>query len=119
MNAILRIPRRIAATLVLGVVVAGCASGPSPPPADLLQRIESARTQADQESIAIYYDQEAAAARASAAAHRKVAASYQRIGGVRTARSMVAHCNALVSSEAALTCCLAGKVKEGAAARCR
>ena len=109
MNGNFKLSRRIAATLLLSVIVAGCASGPAAPPADLLQRIESARTQADHESIAAYYDQEAAAARASAATHRKMAASYQgNVGGGRTATSMVAHCNAIVSSQEAIAAEFAG-----------
>lgn len=100
MNATLEASRRIASAIFLSVIMAGCASGPTAPPADLVQRIETARTPADHEALASYYDREASAARASAAAHRKMAASYQgMIGGGRGAASMPAHCNAIVRSQ--------------------
>ena len=103
MSGNLRVSRRITAALLLSVIVAGCASGPGAPPADLLQRIESARTQTDHESLAAYYDREAAAARASAADHRKMAATYQgNIGGGRGGANMAAHCNAIVRNQEAI-----------------
>lgn len=103
MNANLKFPRRIATALLLSVILAGCASGPIAPPADLLQQIESARTQADHEALAAYYDRRASAARTSAATHRKMATSYQgMIGGGRGAASMPAHCNAIVRSQEAI-----------------
>jgi hypothetical protein len=103
MNGNLKLSRRIAATLLLSMIVAGCASGPTAAPADLVQRIESARTQGDDEALAAYYDREASAARASAAEHRKMAASYQgMIGGGRGSANMPAHCNAIVRSQEAI-----------------
>jgi hypothetical protein len=100
MNSNLKFSRRVASAVLLSVILAGCASGPTSPPADLLQRIESARTQADHEGLAAYYDREASAARASAAAHRKMATSYQAsIGGGRAGANMPAHCNAIVRSQ--------------------
>lgn len=100
MNANLNLSRRIASALLLSVIVAGCASGPTTPPADLPQRIESARTQADHEALAAYYDREASAARASAAEHRKMATSYQgMVAGGRGGASMAPHCNAIVRSQ--------------------
>ncbi len=103
MKAKLKLSRRIASAFLLSVIVAGCASGPPAPTADLLQRIESARTQADHEALAATYDREASAARASAASHRKMATSYQgMIGGGRGNASMPAHCNAIVRSQEAI-----------------
>ena len=103
MNANLKSSRRIASAVLLSVVLAGCTSGPTAPPSDLLQRIESARTQADHESLAAYYDREAAAARANAATHRKMATSYQGMyAGGRGGASMPAHCNAIVRSQEAI-----------------
>jgi hypothetical protein len=89
--------RRIASLLVLSLVLAGCASGPNAPSPDLLQRIDSARTRGDHEALATYYDREAAAARAKAAEHRKMAMSYQgRVPDPRAGGSLPAHCNAIV-----------------------
>ena len=69
----------------------------------MLQRIESARTQADHESLAAYYDREAAAARASAAQHRKMATTYQgNIGGGRGGANMASHCNEIVRNQEAI-----------------
>jgi hypothetical protein len=103
MKANYRFSRRIASAVLLGVILSGCASGPTPPPADLLQRIESARTKDDHEALAAYYDREASAARASAATHRKMATSYQgMIGGGRGNVSMPAHCNAIVQAQEAV-----------------
>ncbi len=104
MNENLKIPRRIAAALLLSVILAGCASGPAAPPADLLQRVESARTPADHEALAAHYDKQASAARASAQVHRKMATSYQGMiaGGRGGGASMPAHCNAIVANQEAI-----------------
>lgn len=103
MNQNLKFARRIAAALLLSVILAGCASGPAAPPADLLQRVESARTPADHEALAAHYDKQASAARASAQVHRKMATSYQgMIAGGRGGASMPAHCNAIVANQEAI-----------------
>lgn len=85
MKLTLNTTKVIAASFMLGVVLAGCASGTPTPTASpqLIQRIESARTPADHESLAQYYEEEATAARARAAEHRKMARTYQGmpIGG--------------------------------------
>ena len=103
MNANLKSSRRVASAILLSVILAGCTTAPTAAPPDLLQRIESARTQADHDGLAAYYDREASAARASAAEHRKMAASYQGIiGGGRATANMPAHCNAIVRSQEAI-----------------
>ena len=100
MNMNLKSSRRIAAVLLLSVVLAGCASGPNAPSPDLMQRIESARTRGDHEALATNYDQEATKARTLAAEHRKMAQSYQgMVAGGRGGASMPAHCNAIVRSQ--------------------
>jgi hypothetical protein len=76
MNTYLKSPRRITSLLLLSAVLASCASGPFAPPQDPVQRVEAARTASDCQALATYYDQQAAAARASAADHRKMASSY-------------------------------------------
>jgi hypothetical protein len=100
MNTDLKSSRHIASVLLLSVVLAGCASGPAMTSTDLLQRIEAARTRSDHQALATHYDQQAAAARALAAEHRKMAASYQGMfAGGRGGASMPAHCNAIVRSQ--------------------
>jgi len=99
MNMNFKSSRRIASALLLSVVLAGCASGPNAPPPELQQRIESARTRSDHEGLVTYYNQEAAAARAKAAEHRKMAKSYQGMAvSGKGGGSMQSHCNAIVSS---------------------
>lgn len=71
--------KAFAASLLLGVVLAGCSSGPPTPSPQLVQRIESAHTPADHESLAKYYEAEATAARTRAAEHRKMAKAYQGV----------------------------------------
>ncbi|MBL8317838.1 MAG: hypothetical protein JNJ42_05505 [Burkholderiaceae bacterium] len=92
--------RRIVSLLLLSAVLASCASAPGGPSPDLLQKIESARTRSDHEALSTYYIKQAAAARALAAEHRKMAQSYQGMfAGGRGGASMPAHCNAIVRSQ--------------------
>ncbi|MBK7000529.1 MAG: hypothetical protein IPH35_11375 [Rhodoferax sp.] len=77
MKLTLNATKVVAASLVLGIVLAGCSSDPPMPSSQLLQRIESARTPADHESLAQYYEGEATATRTRAAEHRKMAKTYQ------------------------------------------
>ena len=82
--------------LLLSVMLASGVSAQTATSPELLQRTESARTQGDYESLATYYDQQAATARGIAAEHRKMAKSYQgMIAGGRGGASMPAHCNAI------------------------
>lgn len=100
MNSNLKSSRRIASVLLLGAMLASCASGPDAPSHELMQRIESARTRGDHEALATYYQHEADAARAIAAKHRTMAASYQRMFATGLgAASMSDHCNAIVRSQ--------------------
>lgn len=92
--------RRVASVLLLGLVLAGCASGPNAAPSpELLQRIEAAHTRSDHEALVAYYDGEATAARARAVEHRKMAKSYQGVmsSGKGGGSNMPAHCNSIVN----------------------
>jgi hypothetical protein len=103
MNMNLKIAPRMAAVLLVSAVLAACTSAPNAPPADLLQRAESARTQGDYEALAAYYDKQAAAARGIATEHRKMARSFQgMVAGGRGAASMPAHCNAIADKNEGL-----------------
>jgi hypothetical protein len=85
MNVNLKSSRDVALLLLLSVVLASCASG---------------RTPSDHQALATYYDQQAAAARASAADHRKMGSSYTGMyAGGRGGASMSAHCNEIVRNQ--------------------
>lgn len=100
MNANLMLVRRAALGFALVLVLAGCASGPPSTPADIVQRIETAKTPADHEALAVYYTQEANKARENAALHRTMAKSYQiQAASGRGGASMPAHCNAIAQSD--------------------
>ena len=97
MNARSTLLSRAAIGLSLALVLAGCASNPTPPSPEIAQRIATAQTRAEHESLVAYFTQQAAQAREAAALHRKMATSYQaRPVGERGSASMVAHCNGLV-----------------------
>src|SRR5262250_2316003 len=64
---------------------------------DIDKMIESAKTPADHEAIAAYYDHEAAAARAKAEEHRKMGEDYKKAGGALTHKTHFdEHCQSLV-----------------------
>ncbi len=100
MKASLIFVRRASLSLAAALVLAGCASGPLATPPEVSQRIEAAATRADHESLAVYYVQEAAKARESAALHRKMATRYGGYAsmGQKGGPSMAAHCNDIVQS---------------------
>lgn len=98
MKLTLNATKIVAASLMLGVVLAGCSSGPSTPSPQLLQRIESAHTPADHESLARYYEAEATVARTRAAGHRKMAKTYQGMPtGGKGSNNMPAYHDALAT----------------------
>ena len=98
-----RWPKVGASALLVSIALAGCAVGPTSVPAVVTQqRIEAARTPADHEALAADYAKDAVSARAKAAEHRKMAASYQRYQPGRGGGNMQAHCNALVRNYEAI-----------------
>lgn len=98
MNTHLQSTRHFASLFLLSVTLAGSVSAQTAPSSELLQRVEAARTPADYDALAAYYDQQATAARGIAEQHRKMAKSYQSmIAGGRGAASMPAHCNAIAA----------------------
>lgn len=70
--------------------------------ADIVQKVQSAKTAADHEAIAKYYDEQAAEATKMAAEHRRMGESYKAFGssmGKGSAMStMPQHCEALAKS---------------------
>lgn len=98
MNTDCKLLGRITLVFLLGVAIAGCASGPKDPSSELLQQIEAASTRSDHGELASYYEREAIGARTSAVGHRKMAQSYQVISSNnRGGASMQTHCNSLIS----------------------
>jgi hypothetical protein len=95
--------RRIASALLLSVALARGASAQTVTAPELAQKMKAARTPSDCEALAAYYGQQAAADRAFAKEHRKMAKSYQgMVGGGRGGASMPAHCNAIVGKSESL-----------------
>jgi len=92
--------------LLAALAIAGPAAVWALEAADLPNAIENAKTAADHEAIAAYYDAEAKAARATAEEHRKMAATYRSFRapagakGVRSTlhRTMPEHCDKVVAS---------------------
>ncbi|MCW5659975.1 MAG: hypothetical protein KIT60_19925 [Burkholderiaceae bacterium] len=92
--------RRIASLLLLGAVLAGCSTGPTSPSPELVQKIESARTRDDHFALATHFDQQAAAARAMAVEHNKMAKSYQAMRvDPRAVGRMPEHCAAIARTQ--------------------
>lgn len=71
-------PGVFAALLAVNLSLGGCTSGGSQKPPRLQEKIEDARTRADHEELAAYYEQEARSAQAKAQLHLDQAESYRR-----------------------------------------
>jgi hypothetical protein len=63
---------------------------------DIEDKIASAKTAADHEAIAKWYDEQAKAAEGKAAEHRKMGQEYQKAGGPAAKAQLPAHCDGLV-----------------------
>ena len=74
-------------------ILAGCASGPATGVSGLEQQVQSASTRSDHERIALAYEQQAGAEKASAQRHERMARSYRQ--GRNAAPGMAAHCDNL------------------------
>ena len=61
----------------------------------MMDMIGSAKTAADHEAIASQYDRDAAAAKAKAEEHRKMAAEYRKMGGPAVKAQLPEHCEGL------------------------
>lgn len=63
------------------------------------QQIATAKTAADHEAIAAYFDKQAAAAKAEAKAHAAMAEAYKKVGGAATAKlHLDKHCDKIEAS---------------------
>jgi hypothetical protein len=63
---------------------------------DIEKAIAGAKTPADHEAIASYYDKESAAAKAKAAEHTKMAVTYRHFALGKSQSQMESHCQQLV-----------------------
>lgn len=62
---------------------------------EIEQKIQQAKTRADHEAIAEFYEQEAQTARQQSVAHEKLSKSYIKAGPVRRKTPLSAHCDTL------------------------
>ena len=64
----------------------------------LVQKIESAKTRADHEALAAFYEQEAKTAQAKVEEHKQMAKAYGKIGHLVEKHNMLQHCDRLVKN---------------------
>jgi hypothetical protein len=84
--------------VMLGLLGAGCATTAQDKGSPLYQRIQSAKTRADHQGLAQYYDQEAKAAKDRAQQHRKMQDLYRPFSAfLPSGVGMVQHCANLVN----------------------
>ena len=86
-----------ALTLAAAVVVPGDRAA-ADEQADIELLVRSAKTPADHERIAAYYDREAVIARAQAEKHRRMSEDYKKAGGPAAKTHLHEHCDALVKT---------------------
>ena len=84
----------VSMVFALGLSVGGSAMAAEP--SMMVVKIEAAKTKADHDEIAAYYEQEAKAAQAQADEHRKMAVQYKKAGYGKEGASLIRHCNDLV-----------------------
>jgi hypothetical protein len=89
-----------ALTLVVGTTLTTAALAVDD--GDVMEKVQSARTPADHEAIAAYYDGKAAAATKDAAYHRQMGQSYKGLAGGASgkgyASAMPQHCEAIAKA---------------------
>ena len=85
----------VASVLVVGIVLAGCASGPELPSP---QQIEAARTRADHDAVAAGFAYQADIARRDAATHRDMDKSFAALRAIGQGAypDMKTHCAAAI-----------------------
>jgi hypothetical protein len=60
------------------------------------QKIESAKTKADHEALAAFYEQEAKSLQAKAEEHKEMGKAYSKFGHLKEKQHLVTHCDRLV-----------------------
>ena len=86
----------VAVLFAVNLSLGGCASSGGGQPAAMQQKVESARTKADHEDLAGYYEHEAKALQAKVIVHEQMVRSYSWSGYSSTNTDFVRHCNLLV-----------------------
>ena len=87
------------AVLTVGILIATPANRATVAAAYIAEMISSAKTPADHEAIAAYYDGEAKEAQQKADEHRKMGEAYKKGGGALAGKTHFhEHCEALVRS---------------------
>jgi hypothetical protein len=89
--------KSLAFGLLMGIAAIGFAATPEAPPADIVQKIESAKTPANHEALAAYFANEASTARAQADQHAKMGKLYlSNRGSGKGLAGMTSHCEKIV-----------------------
>ncbi len=89
--------RSMAALAVIAALVLPAARAGAAEEVDIEKLISTAKTPADHEAIAAYYDKEAAAAKGKAEVHRKMGEDYKKAGGAAALKTHFhEHCESLV-----------------------
>lgn len=89
----------LAATMLAGAVATAPSPGIAGDLADVVEMVESAQTRADHEALAMHFEQEAAAARAKAEQHARMAAGYKKLGGAQVEKlHLDRHCRSLAKA---------------------
>ena len=63
-----------------------------------MQKIETAKTRADHEALAAFYEQEAKTAQAKAEEHKEMSKSYSKIGHLVEKHNILQHCDRLIKN---------------------
>jgi len=96
----IRLRRIFAVTVLMSMALlnaAGAQDGGPVTDANLAQRVESAKTAADHQALATYFNSQAAAAAAKVKEHREMLAAFKKSGG-RPAQVWDPHCQVLIKS---------------------
>lgn len=84
------------AVIAFGISLGGVAVGADQGQADsMVQKIESAKSKADQEALAAQYEQEAKELQAKAEEHKEMAKAYSRNPAMEVKHGLVTHCEKL------------------------
>ena len=85
-----------AGLLALSLSLGGYALSAGQERSSQVQKIESAKTRADHEALAAFYEQEAKTAQAKVEEHKQMAKAYGKIGHLVEKHNMLQHCDRLV-----------------------
>ena len=87
-----------AGLLALSLSLGGYALSAGQESSSMVQKIETAKTRADHEALAAFYEQEAKTAQAKAEEHKEMSKSYSKIGHLVEKHNILQHCDRLVKN---------------------